>query len=160
MKITTTAFDSVYHNSEKKSGMLGEYILHSVDVWNFIEIDGKQYQVTYQTGMQYLNGQYSSPDPKLDISNIEGAGTHALISLIDDMEEADFDDYNSELEYLGYANNLCDSIKTVDDLHALYRALRDNHPGCTEQFIPDEYQSSDLDDYRVDESTGYLIPLD
>ena len=147
--------ESEYHNAEEAGNNThGDYILHNVDVWKYLEIDGKQFCAMWQTGMSYKNGDYHCPNNQLEIS--EEGGSHSLIVLLDSMYECDFDDDVSE--ELAQAQEYCRSIKTAEDLFKLYSALCDERPQAVNQFVPSDYDSDDLDDYNEDESTGYLTP--
>ena len=136
MNITSSEFDYNYYYSEKVGNQLhGFYQRHNVDVFNEIIIDEERFSVVYQTGMDYLYGDYQCPDPDLAIS--EDAGSHALIVLLDELCETDFQDSMCS-EYIAEkvteARQHCAPIKTADDLLALYLYLRNELPQVS-QFV-------------------------
>ena len=158
MNISSTSFEFNYYSSQKAGNWThGEYILHNVDVWNEIVIEGERFTAMYQTGMSYDYNDYNCPCPKLEIS--EDGGSHPLIVLIDNLWECDFEENGDTIkEALEAAQQHCKSINTVDDLHELYDFLRSDQLGNASDYVPDEFQSDNLDDYEADEETGDLIP--
>ena len=152
MNITSTEFDYNYYYSEKAGNQLhGFYPRHNVDVFNEIIIGEERFSVVYQTGMNYLYGDYQCPDPDLAIS--EDGGSHALIVLLDELYETDFQDSTCS-EYIAEkvteAQQHCASIKTADDLLALYLYLRNESPQVS-QFVdmPDDLESYEDDSGRL-----------
>ena len=152
MNITSTEFDYNYYYSEKAGNQLhGFYQRHNVDVFNEIIIGEERFSVVYQTGMDYLYGDYQCPDPDLAIS--EDGGSHALIVLLDELCETDFKDSTCSeyiAEKLTEAQQHCASIKTADDLLALYLYLRNESPRVS-QFVdmPEELESYEDDSGRL-----------
>jgi len=152
MNITSTEFDYNYYYSEKAGNQLhGFYPRHNVDVFNEIIIGEERFSVVYQTGMNYLYSDYQCPDPDLAIS--EDGGSHALIVLLDELYETDFQDSTCSeyiAEKLTEAQQHCASIKTADDLLALYLYLRNESPRVS-QFVdmPEELESYEDDSGRL-----------
>lgn len=157
MKLSSTSFESNYHNSQKVGNQLhGECVLHNLDVWHDIIINEQSFTAVYQCAMGYRFNDYSCPTTSLEVS--EGGGSHPFIVFLDSLCESKFDDEEEAQEALQTAIEYCESIKTVDDLHEVYLFLRAQSPDPVSSYIPDEFQSDDPDDYDTDEGTGYLIP--
>lgn len=154
MNISTTSFDYNYHNSQKAGNSThGRYVLHNIDVYNVIKVDGIELQAVYQCGMSYDYNDYNCPSPNLALS--EAGGTSKVLAKIDRLYESDFEDEESILETLEEVKELCHVIDSIEKLKAVYDALKDNKPTLTNFLDPDEY-TDDFDDYIEDEASGLL----
>ena len=161
MKITTTAFEFNYHNSQKAGNFTyGEYVLQNIDVWNKIVLDDSiELYAVYQTAMSYDHNDYNDyncPSPHLALSE-DGGACKALV-LIDELCEDDFENERHAewlVEQLEKVQELCPAIKSMEDMRQLYNALNDNMPQLAWFLDPDEY-TDDFNDYVEDEGSGIL----
>jgi hypothetical protein len=127
MKIETTDFESNYHDSQKAgNSTYGEYMLHNIDVYNKIIVDGAELWAVYQTGQSYDHNDYDCPSPDLALS--EDGGTSKVLTKIDRLYESDFDDEEAIMEALEEVKGLCPVIDSVEKLKAVYDALNGNLP--------------------------------
>lgn len=116
--VTVSSFDYNYHFSEN----CGDYVRHVVDVYNEVELKGVRFSAVYQTGISLIAGDYSKPDPELELS-MDGGSSRVLV-VVDKMVESDFNDDDRIHYYLKECDH--EYIKTVGDLWALYAALSNN----------------------------------
>ncbi len=156
MNISTTLFDYNYHYSQKAGNSThGRYMLHIIDVYNVINIDGIELHAVYQCGISYDYNDYNCPSPNLELS--EEGGTSKVLVIIDQLYESDFEDEESILETLEEVKELCYVIDSIEKLKAVYDVLNDNIPTLTNFLDPNEY-TDNFDDYIEDnEGYGYLI---
>jgi len=99
LTISHIPFESIYHDSQKCGGNTHrEYVYHNVDVFTTLTIDGKDYQINYQAGGDYYQGDYSLPCTEIYMST--DAGSDAVISTIEQIGESEFDDMEGVSEIL------------------------------------------------------------
>ena len=150
MNISTTSFDYNYHNAQKAgSSTHGRYVLHNIDVYNVINVNGIELQAVYQCGVSYNYNDYDCPNPNLALS--EDGGTSKVLTKINRLYESDFEDKELIIETLEEVKELCSVIDSVEKLKGVYDALNDNKPTLSDFLDPAEY-TNNFDDYIEDES--------
>jgi len=99
LTISHAPFECIYHDSKKCGGNTHcEYVYHNVDVSTTLTINEKDYQINYQAGHDYYQGDYSLPCEELSLEEI--AGTDAVISTIEKIDVTMFDDMDDVSEIL------------------------------------------------------------
>jgi hypothetical protein len=153
MNISTTEFDFNFHCSKEAGNFCtGKYVYHSVEAFNYIKIDNKEFVAIYQNGNCDL--YLDCPSNTLELS--EEASTDELLILINELDESDFEKHKEfVLETLEKAKNLCDSIDSVEKLYEVFVALRDNRPKLSD-FLDLEKYTDDVNDYEFNEA-GYAV---
>ncbi len=97
LNISHTAFESIYHDSQKCGGNThSEYIYSNVDVFTTLKVNDKEYHVNYQAGHSFYQNDYSMPCEEISMEEI--AGTDSVIAKIEQMYESDFDDIDFTAE--------------------------------------------------------------
>lgn len=99
-----------------------DYILFESTAFNKIVINDKEFDIAYQTGQIYKNGNYSAPSNEFTLYE---EGSSELIKLVNDMFESDFEKTDIK-DWVITANELCEDIKTDGDLWDLYVFVNDN----------------------------------
>ena len=153
MKISTTSFDCNYHGSQRAGKSPHGYVIHNIDVYNVINVNGIELQAVYQCGRSYNYNDYNCPSPHLALS--EEGGTSKVLIKIDRLYESDFEDKELIFETLEEVKELCYVIDSIEKLKAVYDALNDNKPTLSDFLDPAEY-TNDFDDYIEDEASGVL----
>jgi hypothetical protein len=148
LNITATPFESSHHHSVRAgNNEYGHYVLHVLDVYNLLIVEGESLTAVYQTGCSFLHNEHSCPNPKLELS--ENGGASKALLIIDSLYESDFD---NEEEMLGALEKLAEvlpAINAVEKLRELYDALNSNKP-CLHDYLSPGWDSDDLDDYAQD----------
>lgn len=142
MNIEFTEYESIHHATQKfYSSSHGDHIFHSLEVFGKMIIDGKEFDVCYQTGHSFECGDYAMPSNRLEIYY---DGSHELINILWEWHEEDFENTEFIQEQVEEANKLCDSIKTKEDLLQLYKAFNDQTP-ISWHYL--DNHTDDADDY-------------
>jgi hypothetical protein len=163
LETKTTNFESIYHRFESiyhratKAGEphFGYYVLHEVDVWNYIVINGVEHYALYQTATECLGNDYDRPDPTIELSQAGGASD--LLCLIDRITECEFE-HDDDFKYtsLDELKELCADINNKDDVFQIWQLLRDNKINANQEF--ESIKPSDhLEDFEYFEETGELL---
>lgn len=115
-------FNHNYYGSVKHSySTVPEYTRHEIDVYNTV----RGLEAVYQTGLDYYHNTHATPHETLELST--DGGTDKRLVKVSEIEQSDFDNP----QYKEYLTDIIeeidlDSVKTVEDLEALYNELERN----------------------------------
>lgn len=144
-QIKTTGFDFNYHSAQIAGDYLhGKYVLHNIDVYNWIVVGESQLSAVYQTGMSYDHFSYSCPSENLQLSS--AGGTDYLLDKLNELSESDFNsDSEQVIDLLEEFREELPTIQTKKQLLKLYRVLNDNKPLIV-NFLSEEQQNLTVED--------------
>lgn len=141
------------HNFTRASYCVGhgEDIFHSISLFGCLSINDEEHDILYQNGNSFCCGSYDAPTNTLEL---EGGD---LCILLSDISDDDFIDIELITECLEKAKTLCKHIDTIEKLRTLYDFFHApaNQPQQCDYYL-DDWHTYNIDDYIIDEASGYL----
>jgi hypothetical protein len=126
LQLSKTKFDFNLHDkTEINSSIYGDYIFYNLDAWNKIIVNGKAYEVMYQTGHLFHGNDLNAPTNDIEFYD---EGSAELCNILYEIYESDFDDKELLAERLENIQALDANIDTAEKLHELYVYFNDNKP--------------------------------